>query len=272
MSLSQSIWDGQINVKIVCEETEFLLWIPRNSYFPLYYADIANFFNSVISADLTSSPIWLEHEEVPLKWNIPAGVLYDLLYYPVAENRSEWGLSLRYDSPTLPYPATDIIPFSMLEDSIDYSSMLSQVVVNQLKQSTFVMNGNAKAMMSLSEDNSRFLWKAIALHDYSGFHSIVKKLHPRGQQPQRIPVKLYVAGTPALIQAPIAPLADGKITTLSDLLQKWVPLLFNKTTLLKAVPVIHGVDALVLADELLLRIWYAFRHLDNFLYVVVTFS
>lgn len=271
MSLHQSVWDGQINVKIVYEDTEFLLYIHRNAYFPLHYTDIANYFDSVVSADLTKSPIWLEHEDVPLKWNLPAGVLYDLLYLPAAEKRNEWVLQLRFDSPELPYPSTDIIPFSVSEDSIDYSSMLSQVVVNQLKQSTFVMNGNAKAMMTLSEDDSRFLWKAIALHDYNGFHSIAKKLHPRGQLIQRVPVKVYVAGTPVMIQAPIAPLENSKATTLDDLLQKWAPQLFTKS-LLNAIPVIHGVVALVLADELLLKIWSTFRHLDNFLYIVVTFS
>lgn len=272
MSLNQSVWDGQINVRVVYGDLEFLLYIHRNSYFPLHYPEIANFFDSVVNHDLHLCPIWLEHEDVPIKWNLPAGVLYDLLYLPAnSDKRHQWTLRLGIDTPELPYPSRDIIPFSISDGSIDYFSMLSQVIVNQLKQSTFVMNGNAKAMMSLSEQDSKSLWKSISQHDYNGFHTIARKLHPRGHLVQRVPVKVYVAGTPVMIQAPISPSTEERATTLNDLLQKWVPSIFN-SKLINATPIIHGVDALVLAEEPLLKIWSTFRHLDNFLYIVVTFS
>lgn len=157
-----------------------------------------------------------------------------------------------------------------MSNPVDYESMLSQVIVNQLKQSTFVMNGNAKAMMTLSENDSKTLWKAIARHDYSAFHGIARKLHPRGQQVQRVPVKVYIAGSPIMIQAPIAPANEGNPTTLDDLLRRWAPSIFDANEA-KAKPIIHGIDALVLAEELLLKVWSTFRHLDNFLYIVVTF-
>ncbi|PVH18859.1 hypothetical protein CXQ85_001149 [Candidozyma haemuli] len=169
MSLNQSVWDGQINVRVVYGDSEFLLYIHRNSYFPLHYPEIANFFDSVVNHDLHLCPIWLEHEDVPIKWNLPAGVLYDLLYLPAnSDKRHQWTLRLGIDTPESPYPSRDIIPFSISDGSIDYFSMLSQVIVNQLKQSTFVMNGNAKAMMSLSEQDSKSLWKSISQHDYNG--------------------------------------------------------------------------------------------------------
>lgn len=271
MTVHQSVWNGHINVKVVYKDSAFLLYVHRNSYFPLHYPVIAKFFSALAPTDLTSTPLWLEHEDVPIKWNLPVGVLYDLLYLPANKHkRHQWTLYLKFDTPSLLYPSNDIIPFSITSKSIDYVSMLSQVIVNQLKQSTFVMNGNARAMMSLSEDDSRTLWKAIADHDYGSFHAVAKKLHSRGQQIQRIPVKLYIAGTSTMIQAPISPGTSENPTTMNDLLHKWAPSIFDNSSALTSTPIIHGVDALAIADEPLLKIWSTFRHLDNFLYVVVT--
>lgn len=272
MDVQESVWNGAINTKIILEEasgsilgTSFLLLVYRNSYFPLYFGQIIGFFNSFTQTNLNHTPVWLEFEGVPLKWNIPVGVLYDLLFLPSLGNRSPWVLTLKYQDSTNLYPSEHLIPFPKDGNRIDYVGMLGQVVLNLLKQSCYVMNGNSRAMMSLSEEHSRALWKAISLHDYTVFHAMIRKLNRTLLQ--RIPMKVYLAGSSTLMQAPVTPVEDNEPVTLRKVLCKWMPDFFGDKRVARAYA--HGIDLDVLFDVSLLEVWTAFRHLDNFLYVVV---
>lgn len=268
MDVKDRLWNGAINTNIVLEAAngaEYLLPVFRNSYLPLHYPAIVNFFDHYTTVDLHETPIWLEYEGVPLKWNLPFGVLYDLLFLPANPTHLAWVLTLRYETEDTPYPSKEIIPFGIEEGHIDYEGMLSQVVVNQLKQSCYVMNGNSKAMMSLSEEHSRALWKAICLHDYTVFHDVTRRLQRNALQ--RVPVKIYLAGSTIMVQAPIKPAEDGEPTTLRSVLRKWMPDYFGDSQL--AVAYCQGIKMDVLSDVPLFEVWSAFRHLDNFMYIVV---
>lgn len=85
--IKKKLWNGSINVKILLniedQIIEYLLTIPRNSYFPTVFPQLIRYFqNFITTIELSKVPIWLEFEEVPLKWNLPVGVLYDYLYLP----------------------------------------------------------------------------------------------------------------------------------------------------------------------------------------------
>lgn len=267
-TVKKRVWEGAINIRIVFRESEYLLQIHRNSYFPLYYASIAQFFSNVAGVDLTSTQVWLEYEDVPLKWNMPAGLLYDLLFLSShPSDQSSWTLTLRFEAGSTHYPKDHIIPFSHQGSSFDYASLLSQVVINHIKQACYVISGNSRAFMSLSEHDTKALWSSIVGHDYGVYSSVVKKFLP--SQPKRVPIKLYVAGSATLIQAPVFPTNEnGEPTTLRAVLLQWVPEMIANG----ARAFVQGIDVDVLYDQSISDVWYTFQHLDHFLYIVVVAS
>lgn len=265
-NIKNRTWNGSVNIRIVVEGAEYLLLAHRNLYFPLYFPAIVQFVSSVLGKDIRN--VWLQYEDVPLKWNLPVGVLYDLLYLPTHLDGGNWTLVLRYETFSETFPNDDIIPFKSIGGSVDYESLLNEIFINHLKQSCYVMNGNSRAVMNLSEGDTKSLWAAILKHDYGVYTSIIKKILPKTLQ--RVPIKLYLAGSSTLIQAPVFPTKDlEKQTTLRDVLRQWLPDMPENNNL-KAY--IQGINVDVLYDVPIIDVWSTFCHLDCFLYIVVAVS
>lgn len=270
-AVKDRLWKGAIHTRIKFKDAEFLLRVHRNDYFPLHFVELVDFFSALTSTTLSGHPVWLEYEGTPLKWNLPVGVLHDLLYLPTRDDTcaNAWLLTLK-SAQDEPYPSDDIIPFDSDNSSIDYSGTANRVVINQIKQSCYVMNGNSRAVMSLSEENTRALWRAITQHDYTVVNHINKVLFG-AKQPQRVPVKIYLSGSSVLFQAPIQPQDEnGNLTTLGTVLKTHMPDYFSGTRTVAAY--VQGIDVDVLFDVPVIDIWTVFRHLDNFLYVIVIAS
>lgn len=256
----QKVRDGSVSVRVKYGQHEFLLHVRRLAYFPTFFPQLIEFFSAF--APLPSLSPWLESESVPIKWNLPVGVLYDLLWLPSHPHGSEslvWDVSLHMLSPEEPFPS-HIIPFSKT-----YSTCLDQVLVNTLKQACYVVCGNSRSVMSLSEEDTLALWRAILLCDFTIYDSIMAKAIPaRSTAKTRIPVKIYVAGSAQLIQAPIlAQDSAGQWTTLRDVCEMYLPELTGWTAFC------HGIDIAPVMLLPLLEVWTNLRHLDYFLYVVI---
>lgn len=264
-SVKLQVWNGSINVRILYKEHEFLLAVHRTSYFPLHYRKFVQFFSNITNNDITKHSCWLEYEYVPLKWNLPAGVLYDLLYLSSSPEDRCWTLNLRVASVSSSFPSDDIIPYEATENGPDYELLVSKVYINHLKQLCYVTNGNSRAVLTLSEDDTKLLWRSIVNHDYGTYTAINKKVLPK-KEPQRIPIEVFLAGLATTVQLPVYPTKNGESVSLHSVLRESLPQLFNEG---KAKASIHGIDVDVLYEEQILEIWQHFRHLDNFLYVVV---
>lgn len=274
--IKDKVWNGAINVRIEFAEAHFLVLAYRLLYFPLYYPQIVLFFANITGVNLAASPVWLEYENVPLKWNLPVGVLYDLLYLPGNfDFREPWVLQLRHHSSATPYPSDQIIPFAANDGEILYEKATEQVVTHLLKLSCYVLNGNSRAMINLSESKSRALWDSIRSHDYGVFHTIIAQMNPKqiNSHPApkfRVPIKVYLAGSSTLIQLPVTVLEDNRPKTLKSVLLTCLPNVFADQSLGKAF--IHGIDVDVLFANSIFKVWQTFRHLDNFLYIIVVIS
>lgn len=261
------VFDGSINIHVRYNSHSYLFSIYRNQYLPQFFPILQEYFHSTASVPL-DTPIWLEYNNTPLKWNLPVGVLYDVLFSSMHSlSLSLWELELKVHSEHLSFPGSQIIPFPQsLALMTQYLESLRLVVVNHLKQSCYVINGSSRAMMALSESDSAALWRSILSHDYATFALINEKLIP-AKWTHSIPVKILLAGTFTVLQCPV-PVAQAPQPTLRLHLQQAVPelpLSLNDHSIC-----IQGIDASVLLDEPLLDVWNHFRHLDNFLYVVVT--
>lgn len=277
--IKRKLWNGSVNIKVIYQygndhnqRIDYLLNCYRNSYFPIYYQQLIKYINHY-GQDLLQLPIWFEYEGVPIKWNLPIGVLYDYLHLPGIdrnnnlENDGVWELHLK----TSKFPTEYIIPFIYTNPdlTINYERSLSEVIMNQLKESCFVINGNAKPIMNLSEDNSRSLLASILTHNFGQFTTMSKKIVSKTKF-DRIPLKIYIAGSLSVIQAPIDAAVEGKSVSLRDVLDDQLPKLFGTSKI--ARPYIHGIDASAIMGLPLQDIWHLFKHLDNFLYVVVLVS
>lgn len=280
IEIKDKLWNGSINVRILLESDnteepkELLITVYRNSYFPIYFPSVISYFQQY-NERITKLPVWLEYETVPIKWNLPIGVLFDLLHLPsIIQHRenSSWTLILRCSSG---YPADQVIPFIYNEpdDSINYSRLLKEVVVNQLKQSCFVINGNSKPIMNLSERDSDDMWNAIRTHNLKSFYQINKKIIPPRKKFQKLPVKIYIPGSSTIVQAPIHPyLEDGEPVPFKNILEKYIPDLMRDSDGKVGKIYIHGVNVDSLFDNDMIDVWELFKHLDNFLYIVVLFG
>lgn len=275
VDIKDRLWNGSINIKILIningKNSQYLSRVYRNSYFPIIFEDIILYYSLDLPI-LQKVPIWLEYEQVPIKWNLPVGVLYDYLYKPgiQPESTNTWCLNLRYKGDTFEnndYPWEYIVPFQVkVNNCIDYSRSLNQIVMSQLKQAVFILNGNSKPVMNLSKSDSNDLFESIRIHNLYDYNRINKKILGQITQYQKLPIKFYIPGTNQIQ----SPLALQKISlTLQDLLLKQFPNLFPDVHNSFAIPYIQGVDSTSLMLVDLTQIWQTFKLVDNFLHIVL---
>ena len=136
----------------------------------------AFFASSLIDLSSSSHDGWFSSESVPLKWNYPLGLLYDLYagMDPAAraggsgdkERSKLWRESdpEEQNGPFLPwlltvhfsdYPQQDLV-------RLDQEGLvMHDAFINSVKEADFLRNGTAKGIMSLSKEDSSGLWKSV---------------------------------------------------------------------------------------------------------------
>lgn len=262
--VKESLWAGSVNAQIVYGSHEYLVELHRNSYFPLHYAEIVHYLSILsLNPQLESTPVWLEHDNTPLKWNIPIGVLYDA-FHSSTDSSSIWKLTLFASSDETPYPDQHIIPFPtpIMGEQVNYTQIVYQILINQLKQSCYVLRGSSRAILGMSEDDTKALWKAIQQHDYDMYQTTMKKTVLETEMARKIPIKLYRMGLCILSQVPVSPYKeDGAPNTLNDIL--------TDESLHNSKILIQGIEADVFLSMEVFQVWSQFRHLDNFLYLLI---
>ncbi|KAF7128916.1 hypothetical protein RHSIM_Rhsim10G0185200 [Rhododendron simsii] len=148
------VWEGAIPLQIHLHESEVttlpppppaLVLAPRIGYLPLLVPQIKPFFNSALPPGVDT--VWFEYKGLPLKWYIPTGVLFDLL---CAEPERPWNLTVHFRG----YPANVLTPCEG-EDSVKWS------FINSLKEAAYVINGNCKNVMNMSQSDQVELWRSV---------------------------------------------------------------------------------------------------------------
>jgi len=92
------IWEGKIPVKFVTEsdrdmqsaEDCYFLMAPRVSYFPLVTDKVKKHFQRFIENE---DEVWFSYNEIPLKWHIPIGLLFDLL---LTDDSLPWQITVNF--------------------------------------------------------------------------------------------------------------------------------------------------------------------------------
>eukprot|EP00850_Spirogloea_muscicola_P020784 SM000226S07425 [mRNA] locus=s226:148662:151472:- [translate_table: standard] len=204
-NLRRDVWRGAIPLRVELAHNEvttltapppLFLMAPRIGYLPLLAQPLRQHFQVALPPG--QDTVWLDYQGLPLKWQIPTGVLYDLL---VLVSSGPWPLTVHFRS----YPSSVLLDWSD-EDVIKWSYM------NALKEAWFIMHGNARPVMGLSEADHRELWRSVVQAEDRQYHSILLKLRggPRASsndleitdvgtsnncKAARVPIRLYVRST-----------------------------------------------------------------------------
>lgn len=205
------VWEGAIPLQIHLHESEIttlpppppaLILGPRIGYLPLLVSLIKPYFSSTLPPG--TDTVWFDYKGLPLKWYIPTGVLFDLL---CMEPERPWNLTVHFRG----YPG-DLLSPCEGEDVVKWS------FINSLKEAAYIINGNCKNVMNMSQSDQLELWRSLTNGNMEGNLRISSKLrlgahgeesstkNTTGQHVQtsseaefsrssrtgRIPVRLYV--------------------------------------------------------------------------------
>ena len=203
---------------------------------------------------------WFSFEDVPLKWQYPLGLLYDLFSGATPYQRgtdTKGHLTFDSERPVLPWRLTlhfsDWPEQALVRPDAEGKS-LHDAFINSVKEADFLRNGTAKGIMSLSKDDSTKLWNAVQKHDFETFHSISRRLlHAQGVPLRHIPLKIYLPSSPTasqpnsghlrVVQSLVTPSSPGsrEAQTLGTALHALLPTLFpSRRTPILAKAVLHG--------------------------------
>ena len=142
---------------------------PRLSYLPFLLPRLHAFYTPfLINPEVIPYDGWFSFENVPLKWQYPLGLLYDLFS---GSSPSQVSGSNAKDSE--PAEATEEgLPWQLILHFTEWpeqalvrpdaeGKMLHDAFVNSVKEADFLRNGTAKGIMSLSKEDSTQLWNAV---------------------------------------------------------------------------------------------------------------
>ncbi|CAK9169795.1 unnamed protein product [Ilex paraguariensis] len=163
------VWEGGIPLQIRLHESEVttlpppppaLILAPRIGYLPLLVPHIKPFFSSTLPPGVDT--VWFEYKGLPLKWYIPTGILFDLL---CAEPERPLNLTVHFRG----YPGNILTPCES-EDSVKWS------FINSLKEAAYIINGNCKNIMNMSQADQLELWRSVLNGNLEAYLRISSKL------------------------------------------------------------------------------------------------
>ncbi|XP_019172021.1 PREDICTED: autophagy protein 5 isoform X1 [Ipomoea nil] len=163
------VWEGAIPLQIHLHESEVttlplpppaLILAPRIGYLPLLAPQVKPFFSGTLPPGVDT--IWFEYKGLPLKWYIPIGVLFDLL---CAEPERPWNLTVHFRG----YPGNILTPCEA-EDSVKWS------FINSLKEAAYIINGNCKNIMNMSQSDQSELWRSVVNRNLEAYLRVSSKL------------------------------------------------------------------------------------------------
>ncbi|XP_075501543.1 autophagy protein 5-like isoform X2 [Primulina tabacum] len=226
----QYVWAGAIPLQIHLHDSEVttlpppspaLILASRLGYLPLLVPQIKPFFSSSLPPGVDT--VWFDYKGLPLKWYIPTGVLFDLL---CAEPERPWNITVHFRG----YPGNLLTPCEG-EESVKWS------FINSLKEAAYIINGNCKNIMNMSQSDQAELWLSVL----------------NGRIPVRLYLRIIVEDIDDLEDSPIVDSWDkisyinhpveiyGNCFTLYDAVKALLPEFFAEESSIDANPCVEEV-------------------------------
>ena len=277
---AREVWLGEIPAVFTLARDEvttmtaplpFHTCLPRQSLLPFVTEAVRKHFLPFAPPIIGDSQMWFEHGGDALRWQLPIGVLYDLLVGDRGEELLPWELTVHFQQ----FPAGTLLRSSPQD--------AEQLLLNALKEACYLQCGSALPVMSLSPEVQRQLADALASGSYDTFVPVgehlrkgtLAQLGGGEAKPRAVPLRVCVGQT-SWRQTAAAPLAASKEPSrLRDALAQLMPDHFgasagaDASSSDEATPdervLVQGVH--VPLDTPLAWLAEACSHPDGFLYV-----
>lgn len=182
--------------------------VPRSAYLPIWHdgpvgdddaVDVPtprNYFAPHLAPGRDASAPWFDHEGLPLRWNLPVGILRDLCAAPDASGGAPWRLTVHYrafDDATDSAENADGAMFSCGVGAEQPRDVARAHFFNSLKEAVFVAKGSASGVQGLSRRARADLWRSVVTGDGSLALAAEDELGMRATAAfKRVPMRLYV--------------------------------------------------------------------------------
>jgi hypothetical protein len=169
-SLTAAVWDGAVPICLSLEPHEvatarappsLFLLAPRQAFLPLLSAACATHFADALPPGVDA--VWFSANGVPLKWQIPTGVLYDLL----GGGELPWRLNVHFrgypDSTLLPCTGPEAVRgqlLNALKARCCGDTTPRRCADARAQESCFLSCGSASAIMTLPASATADVWQA----------------------------------------------------------------------------------------------------------------
>ncbi|KAJ7517120.1 hypothetical protein O6H91_21G011100 [Diphasiastrum complanatum] len=187
------VWQGAIPLHLELHSSEvstvpppspFMTLAPRHGYLPLLVDYIRPHFQSALPPGPDN--IWFDYKGLPLKWHIPTGVLFDLL---CIEPERPWKLTVHfraYPSNLLTaYEGSEAAKWTFMNTLKEISALflkrpchLLPSLLNSIQQAAYIMYGNTKSVMNLSQSDQLELWRSLVKGDLEAYDRVAMRLRP----------------------------------------------------------------------------------------------
>lgn len=153
--------------------------VPRHWVLPAVAADVKHHFAHVLPPG--EDRPWFDYNGLPLWWQLPAGVLYDLLSSGM---ELPWPLKVHYRA----FPHT--LPTFEGEPSLRANFF------NALKEACFIIRGNSNSVMQMVPEAQDELWDSLKSRDEEVYSRVLGSLtldpRARGDRGLTIPLRLLI--------------------------------------------------------------------------------
>ncbi|KAI9018288.1 autophagy protein Apg5-domain-containing protein [Hyaloraphidium curvatum] len=163
---------------------------------------------------------WFEFAGAPLRWHVPAGLLYDQLTAAAgAAPPLPWALRVRFSG----FPADRLVrPHAPLVKDV-----AEDLFRNALKEAEFMRHGTVRRLMTLGKQEQDDIWRGVVSGDHDLYWSVSSKLvSEQDGQSRGIPLRVHFPDR-SVVQDLVPKPAEGQPElTLGDALRQLVPDLF----------------------------------------------
>eukprot|EP00934_Nitzschia_sp_Nitz4_P004884 Nitzschia sp. Nitz4//scaffold89_size161592//147192//148298//NITZ4_002402-RA/size161592-processed-gene-0.62-mRNA-1//-1//CDS//3329559688//4874//frame0 len=237
-----------------------------------------------------------EHSELPLQWQMFAGVLWDshvklrsVSNHQASGNQLPWKIRLHFTQ----YPTSQLLELS-LDANQSILTTVERTFRNSLKQSLVLQHGHNRVALNMTKQSHQRLWDSIVTSKYSLYQPIQEDIQAVAPKHAKkpllcIPVRVIVDPSQPLVQKRCDP---GSIPTLGHLFQAWFPDSFARQTMIQEIDsdssYSSGVDDTFVIRPInthvswriggvtpalstsLVDLWQSLGHPDGFLYIALT--